>query len=120
MHFIIIIMKIYQSIIILILVSYIYTVDYCDGKETTPPTKAEDCTSHKANGGYCCFIKSKKGNSCGEYGTKSYKYIKDFVKLNKKCNMELGDDCEEDKDYSIDCKSSYLVLSLLSLILLFL
>lgn len=45
-----------------------------------------------------------------------------MVKLNKKCNYDLGnkDDCEEDKDYSIDCKSSYLVLSLLSLILLLL
>ena len=50
---------------------------------------------------------------------KAYKCIKDFVKLNKKCIIESGD-CEEDKVYSIDYKSSYLVLSLLSLILLFL
>ena len=112
-------MKIYQAISILILVSYIYTTDYCDSYPNSP-SKAEDCTSHKANGGYCCFIKSKSGNSCGENGPKSYKYIKDFVKLYKKCNIGIGDDCEEDKDYSIDCKSSYLVLSLLSFILLFL
>jgi len=113
-------MKIYQAIIILILVSYISTNSYCDGKETTPPTKAEDCTNHKANGGYCCFVKSKGGNECEGYGPKGIKYVKDFAKIYKKCNFEVGDDCEEDKDYSIDCKSSYLVLSLLSLILLFL
>ena len=112
-------MKIYQAITILILVSYIYTVDYCE-KEVSPPTKVDDCTSHKANGGYCCFVKSKGGNRCDEFGPKSYKYVKDFVKLAKKCNTAIGDDCEEDKDYSIDCKSSYLVLSLLSFILLFL
>jgi hypothetical protein len=112
-------MKIYQAITILILVSYIYTVDYCEN-EVSPPTKVEDCTSHKANGGYCCFVKSKGGDFCDEFGPKSYKYISDYAKLGKKCNRALGDDCEEDKDYSIDCKSSYLVLSLLSFILLFL
>jgi len=48
--------------------------------------------------------------------------LKEMVKLGKKCNFDISDngDCEEDKDYSIDCESSYLVLSLLSLILLFL
>ena len=112
-------MKIYQAIIILILVSYIFT-GYCDGQQTTSPTKADDCTSHKANGGNCCFIKSKDGNTCEGYGPKGIKYVKDLVKIYKKCNFAVGDDCEEDKDYSIDCKSSYLVLSLLSLILLFL
>jgi len=117
-------MKIYQSITILILVSYVYT-KYCDASKPENPTKTDDCTSHKANDGYCCFEKSKGGNYCAGYGPKAYKAIKEFVKLNKKCNIDLAedegsDDCVEDKDYSIDCKSSYLVLSLLSLILLFL
>ena len=114
-------MKIYQAITILILVSYIYS-SYCDGSQPTSPTKADDCNSHKANGGYCCFVKSKKENGCNGYSANEYKAIKEMVKLNKKCNYDLGnkDDCEEDKDYSIDCKSSYLVLSLLSLILLLL
>ena len=114
-------MKIYQAISILILVSYIYTTDYCDSYPDSP-SKAEDCNSHKANGGYCCFVKSKKENDCIGYSTNEYKAIKEMVKLNKKCNYDLGNkgDCEEDKDYSIDCKSSYLVLSLLSLILLLL
>ena len=113
-------MKIYQAITILILISYIYA-SYCDNSAVSSPTKAEDCTSHKANGGYCCFVKARAGNYCYDYGPNEYKYVKDYVKLGKKCHPSAtSGDCEEYKDYSIDCKSSYLVLSLLSLILLFL
>jgi len=111
-------MKTYQAITILILISYIYA-DYCEN-EPTSPTKADDCTSHKANGGYCCFVKEKSGNECNGYGPNQYKYIKDYVKYFKKCYPKSDGDCEEYKDFSIDCKSSYLVLSLFSLILLFL
>jgi hypothetical protein len=112
-------MKIYQAILISILISYIYTA-YCDNAPQSP-TKAEDCNNHKANGGHCCFIKSKGGNECSGYGPNAFKYVKDYAKLGKKCTDVSGsDDCVEDKDYSIECKSSYLVLSLLSFILLFL
>ena len=114
-------MKIFQAISILILVSY-YTAQYCDSYPDSP-SKAEDCNSHKANGGYCCLVKSNSKNECVGYSTNEYKAIKEMVKFNKKCNYKKSkndDDCEEDKDYSIDCKSSYLVLSLLSLILLLL
>lgn len=111
-------MKIYQSITILILISYVYT-GYCD-TENISASKAEDCNSHKSNNGYCCFVKSKNGNKCEGFGPNEYKAIKEIVNLNKKCNYDIGDDCGEDSDYSIECKSSYLVLSLLSLILLFL
>ena len=44
-------MKTYQAIAILILISYIYAASYCDNNAAASPTKAEDCTSHKANGG---------------------------------------------------------------------
>lgn len=112
-------MKTYQAITILILISYIYA-GYCDNSAASP-TKAEDCTSHKANGGYCCFVKTKAGNYCGPYGPNEFKYVKDYAKLGKKCSPTSdSDDCVEYKDYSIECKSSYLVLSLFSLILLFL
>ena len=113
-------MKIYQAITILILISYIYA-SYCDNSVPNSPAKAEDCSSHKTNSGYCCFVKAKGGNYCSSYGPNEYKYVKDYVKLGKKCHPSAtSGDCEEYKDYSIDCKSSYLVLSLLSLILLFL
>lgn len=81
------------------------------------------CTKHKGDNGYCCLMKSNGENDCVGYSSSAYKHIKDIVKLNKKCNFDKGDgdgDCKEDSDFSIDCKSSYLVLSLLSLILLFL
>ena len=112
-------MKIYQAITILILISYIYAASYCENKPDSP-TKAEDCSSHKANGGYCCLMKDKDGSECTGLGPNEYKYVKDYVKYFKKCYPKSDGDCEEYKDYSIDCKSSYLVLSLFSLILLFL
>jgi hypothetical protein len=113
-------MKFYQAITILILISYIYAdVSYCDNAPVSP-TKTEDCTSHKANGGYCCFVKEKSGNDCNSIGPNAYKYVKDYVKYYKKCYPKSDGDCEEYKDFSFDCKSSYLVLSLFSLILLFL
>ena len=114
-------MKFYQAITILILISYVFTgTSYCDNGKPPSPSKAEDCKNHKTNGGYCCLEKSSRGTFCSGYGPNEYKAIKEIVKLNKKCNYDIGDDCGEDKDYSIDCKSSYLVLSLLSLILLLL
>jgi hypothetical protein len=113
-------MKIYQAITILILISYIYA-SYCDNDAyASTPTKTEDCTSHKANSGYCCFVKEKSGNLCSGLGPNEYKYVKDYVKYYKKCYPKSDGDCEEYKDFSFDCKSSYLVLSLFSLILLFL
>ena len=115
-------MKFFQAITILLLVSYVYMTDYCS-KDVTSPTKTEDCTSVKAGEGYCCFVKSNGKNRCEPIGPTFYKNIKDYAKFFKKCNLEKGDnegDCKEDSDFSIDCKSSYLVLSLLSLLLLFL
>lgn len=113
-------MKTYQAIAILILISYIYAASYCDNNAAASPTKAEDCTSHKANGGYCCFVKGTVGNTCSGKGPNEYKYLKDYIKYLKKCYPSSDGDCVEYKDFSIDCKSSYLVLSLFSLILLFL
>ena len=66
-------------------------------------------------------MKEKSGNKYNGIGPNEYKYLKDYVKYFKKCyHSSEHDDCEECKDFSIDCKSSYLVLSLFSLILLFL
>lgn len=48
------------------------------------------------------------------------KKLENYDKLCKKCSPTSSGDYEEYKDYSIVCKSSYLDLSLLSLILLFL
>ena len=87
---------------IIILISYIYVVSYCENEPNTP-TKADDCSSHQANGGYCCFAKYKAGNICQGFGTNKYKYLKDYAKYIKKCYpTSEHDDCEEYKDFSID------------------
>ena len=115
-------MKTYQTFILLILISYIYSRKYyCDYTKTeASPTKAEDCNKANINDGHCCFIKGKSSNGCGSYGPKAYKYIPDQVKFTKKCYDNDEDDCIEFDDYSIDCKSSYLVFSSIMIILLFL
>jgi len=113
-------MKIFQAITILTLISYAYMDKYCS-KEVDPASKLEDCTNIKAGGGYCCLVNSFGKKYCEGYGPNAYKNINNLVKAMKKCNMNSdGDDCKEDSDFSIDCKSSYLVLSLLLLLLLFL
>ena len=115
-------MKTYQTFILLILISYIYSrKSYCDYTKTeSSPSKAEDCSKGTENGGHCCFIKRKSDNVCGGFGPNEYKYIPDTVKLNKKCYDNDEDDCIKFDDYSIDCKSSYLVFSSIMIILLFL
>ena len=115
-------MKVYQTLAFLLLINYIICdKDYCKGV-TGIPGKAEDCTSKKNDGGYCCFVKGRYVNSCDAVGPESYKHIVDFAKYMKKCYPKKDDynDCEEYKDYSIDCSSSYLIFSLLSLLILFL
>ena len=113
-------MKIYQAFILLILTSIYSAKDYCDpSKDTSNPSKAEDCNKANHDGGYCCFVQRKDSKICGEFGPNQYKYIPDMVKFNKKC-YDSGDDCEKYDDYSIDCNSSYLVFSSLMIILLFL
>lgn len=118
-------MKVYQAFILLILISYIYCAkSYCaSGKYEISPTKAEDCTKANNDGGYCCFQKGKDNSDkyCIPVGPNAYKYISDQVKLNKKCYQGSNDDdCDKYDDFSIECNSSYLILSSLIIILLFL
>lgn len=114
-------MKVYQTLTFLLLINFICSKNYCLN-DPPSPSKTEDCSSKKNDGGYCCFVKGRAGNTCGEFGPESYKHIPELVKYYKKCYPKQGDsdDCEEYKDYSIDCNSSYLVFSLLSFLLLFL
>ena len=114
-------MKVYQTLILLILISYIFSAkSYCNSKAEASPTKADDCNKGNNDGGYCCFLQGKNLKTCTPVGPNAYKYISDQVKLNKKCYPDDFGECEKYDDYSIDCKSSYLVLSSLIIILLFL
>ena len=51
-------------------------IDFLDEK----PDKAEDCSSKKKYGGYCCLVKSKGKNDCVGFGPNECKYIVDLVK----------------------------------------
>ena len=64
---------------------------------------------------YCCFVKNandqdNKDGACLALTKYQYKHIKDYIKY-----QILNEGAHE--DYSIDCKSFYLEISLLSLLL---
>ena len=116
-------MKSYKILILLLLVSFIYSKEYCDHEKEAvqKPSKAQDCNDNKKNGGYCCYIKSKDGNFCNDVSPNRYKTVVYSVKIGKMCDYDgKSEDCVENDDYSIDCKSNYIVFSSLLLILLFL
>ena len=84
------------------------------------PTKAEDCNNRELDSGEyrCCFIeveikKVGKSKACGAVTKEQYDDIDDYV---DDYEDKAGDTVE---DFSIDCGSNYIVISILSLILLF-
>ena len=87
---------------------------------TQQPSKAEDCNNRELESGYyrCCFIeiegkKSGKIKYCGAITKEQYDDIDDYI---DKAEDNAVDTVE---DFSIDCGSNYIVISILSLILLF-
>ena len=114
-------MKICQFLAFLLLINFIICRDsYCKDDAPTSPTKTDDCSNKKDNGGYCCFAKAIAGTYCAQVSPNQYKAIPEYVKFLKKCDSTgSGNDCVENKEYSIDCKSSYLAFGILSLILIF-
>ena len=88
--------------------------------DVTQPSKAEDCNNSELDSGEyrCCFIEYElKGfgemKACGAVTKEQYDDIDDYIDKNEDL---LGDTVE---DFSIDCGSNYIVISILSLILLF-
>ena len=106
-------MKTFQILALFCLI--IYTYQKCEKYNA----KKEDCKTEnfdeteKKTAKYCCF---KKGglddDSCEAFSEYRYKHIKDVIKL-----ARLNGNGE---DYSIDCKSLYLQISALSLLLILL
>ena len=89
------------------------STQYCGDKKD--PQKAEDCINLEIspkdeNGKYCCFEKSSEGTICEVYTQSEYDEIEDDVDEVKEAGLEL----------SIECGSNYIIISLWSLILLFL
>ena len=106
-------MKTFQLLAFLCLI--IFTYQLCSKYDA----KKEDCKAEnlsddeKKLAEYCCFFKDGDNTWCGPLSEYRYKHIKDVIKISR---LENG----YDEDYSIDCKSLYLQISLLSLLLLLL
>lgn len=87
---------------------------------TQQPSKAEDCNNRELDSGYyrCCFMevetkKSGKTKYCGPVTKEQYDDIDDYIdKAEDNAEVTV-------EDFSIDCGSNYIVISILSLILLF-
>jgi hypothetical protein len=109
-------MKFYNIILFASLILYIYSDSACNSK--TSADKAKDCKDLATSDAedYCCYAKGKDENKqslsrCVTITKENYNKIKDYIKS------------LEDKGYEVkklDCKSSYLELSVLSIILLLL
>ena len=106
-------MKFVELIIVLCLIIFSYQT--CSGG-----TKKEDCKAENLSDGekklgyeYCCYFEDGDNKGCSELTKYQYKHIKDYAKI-----MRLTGPISEDA--KIDCKSFYLQISLLSLLLLLL
>ena len=108
----------YALLIILLFAQIICDADDVDGCDGTEKKNADECNKiNPAEGFYrCCFIKvkSEEGSWEGCYPVTKAQYddIDDAIE-------EYEKNAEADVD-SLDCGSNYIIISLLSLILLFL
>ena len=104
-------MKIFQLIIVLCLV--IFSYQNCDGN-----TKKEDCklsdTDKDNDLAYCCFVEDGDAKYCHGITKYQYKHLKDYGKL----KLLTGD--VKNEDVKIDCKSFYLQIKIISILLLLL
>ena len=85
--------------------------------------QAEDCNNRELDSGEyyrCCFIEAEmkgvESKTCLPLSKEEYDDIGDYIDKSEKAAKDMGVDVE---DYSIDCGSNYIVISILSLILLF-
>jgi hypothetical protein len=107
-------MKSLEIIIVLCLI--IFTYQSC-----ISGTKKEDCkaenldenTEKKLGYEYCCYVEDGDNKSCAALTKYQYENIKDYIKY-----MKLRSPVSEDA--KIDCKSLYLEISILSILLLLL
>jgi len=110
-------MKTLYVLLVLTLIAQCLSTKCEDG---TQPSKAEDCNNRELDSGEyrCCFIEYEmkgfgKIKACGAVTKEQYDDIDDYIDDSEN---QAGDIVE---DFSIDCGSNYIVISILSLILLF-
>ena len=105
----------YALLIVLLFAQIICDDDICNFAQRN---NADECNKIGPDeGGYrCCFVKGKFGGrsweGCTSVTKEQYDKIDDAIK-----ELEKQDDTDVD---SLDCGSNYIIISLLSLILLFL
>ena len=93
-----------------------------EGCQKSNPSSKKECHNRPAGDGYykCCYVEEKwKGGSeisCGAVTKKEYDDIEDLIDKYEDLAESIG---IKDPDISVDCSSKYLLISLLSLILLF-
>ena len=92
----------------------------CNCGTYSDPSK-DNCKKANTGDGYCCYYETPKDTSdpkgCESFSKYEYDNIKTIVKYWKTFG---GDGETEDKDVKIDCKSFYLQLSSIIIILLLL
>jgi hypothetical protein len=114
-------MKPFTFLLLCSLIIFINTKD-CDDQETASSSK--DCKDLTVTipGSHCCYYKAKyeksgtttEDNECQEIPDAIYKKIKDYIKgLKKGAEVSGG----KYKELKIDCNSSFLTISLFSLLL---
>lgn len=106
--------------IFLILCSFIVYINNSSCSEKTSASSSSDCKDLETSDStsHCCYLSFKSsfgnGGECVEVIQSAYENIKDYISAMEKAVQIF------DSNYSIkklDCKSSYLTLSLFSLIL---
>ena len=103
------------------LIIYINT-KYCHEQKTA--SSSNDCKDLNVTiqGSHCCYSKSKtekngkteEEKTCQEITDGEYQNIKEYIKASKKFAEAFG---TKVKEYKIDCNSSFLTISLFSLLL---
>ena len=103
------------------LIIYINTKD-CYDQDTASSSK--DCKDLNVTyqGNHCCYLHSKgevegvsyENKKCIEITDAAYQNIKEYIKAAKKTAEAFG---VKVKEYKIDCNSSFLTISLFSLLL---
>ena len=113
-------MKVISFLILCSLIIYINTEETCNEKIGTSSKDCKD-TAVEESGDHCCFMKAslemagQKGEISGCYEITQAEYDKIDEKID---NMEKEAKNQGGKaSFDIDCKSSYIVLSLFSLLL---
>ena len=118
--------KAFHLLLFALLISFYNSQDiYCGDKKAGEPKEVEDCEKLKLEDGdyRCCFIESEikiagqtiKSKYCGSVTKEDYDKIEDLIDEYKE-HPETGMEIEE---YSVDCASEYIMISLALLLSIF-